>query len=70
LILGEIVGEKRIRGEQQRDRKTELKPTALWMAPHHTSARMEPPTALDSTQARPQLLAFHQDMPKFSARMR
>jgi hypothetical protein len=40
------------------------------MAPHHTSALMEPPTAFDSTQARPQLLAFHQDMPKFSAKMR
>jgi hypothetical protein len=30
---------------------------------------MDPPTAFDSTQALPQLLAFHQDMPKFSARI-
>jgi len=51
------------------NRNTELKPIALWIAPHQTRTRMAPPTAFDSTQARPHARAFHHEMAKFSARM-
>ena len=65
-----ISGNRAFARNSSGNRKTELKPMALWIAPHQTSTRIEPPTALDSTQARPQLRAFHHEMPKFSARIR
>ena len=48
--------------------KTELKPMALCTAAHHTTKRIQPPIAFDSSQARPQQRAFHQEMAKFIAR--
>ena len=52
------------------NRNTELKPIALWIAPHQTRTLTSPPAALDSTQARPQARALSHDTPKFSARMK